>query len=66
MNYENVGERPLKDYTLEDLSLYAASILKRFTDATDKEVRTILRSKWKEITTHYNETVHCEAYRTNI
>lgn len=63
-NYE--GEKPLSAYTLNELQIYIGSILDRFKDATDKEVRRILRNKWKELTTHYNKTVNFEAYRTTI
>lgn len=65
-NTDYEGEKPLSAYALDELQTYIGSILGRFKDATDKEVRRILRNKWKELTTHYNKTVNFEAYRTNI
>lgn len=62
----NEGEKPLKDYDLSELQDYADSINSRYKKSTDKEVRRILRNKWKEITSHYNERVNFEAYRTSI
>lgn len=63
--YEHEGERPLSDYDLVELQEYVESILTRFKAATDKEVRKILKAKWKELTNHYNARVRFEAYNVN-